>query len=372
MYFARHDFFGGFGPEADTPGLSLWAIGETSQRANDAAFNASVWPNVHQKAEFIVRMRHTTRPILALAEGPIVPSALERPDLTLVCEPARDGLIVGRMDWGRPLLFVNASAYAGLRAAARMARRQPGRTPDAVRWDHEADELRVAWWHAFDRPAERGVRAGLNGLWPTDIASDQPVRYAGLMQKLWQEEHNADGSFRTKPLWTYFEVAEAHQWLLLGEVQFPSATDRAWQLLTWFWNNQASPGLYTWWEGDGEENSFGLWKEIRGWVKPTSVTPHYWTAAEMLSLQLDMLVHEKEDGTLVIGLGIPHDWLAHTMSVDGIFCSRGRVSWKWDGKELVVKLNGLQVPFVAGPAFTSFLVAKEKSSPSRSSRNGGQ
>lgn len=65
------------------------------------------------------------------------------------------------------------------------------------------------------------------------------------------------GPVASVPLWTYFDLAETHQWLFLDRL------DRTWATLNWFWDHQSSPGLYTWWEGKGEENSFGRWTRVR-------------------------------------------------------------------------------------------------------------
>jgi len=133
--------------------------------------------------------------------------------------------------------------------------------------------------------------------------------------------------------------------------------------LRWFWDNQASPGLYTWWEGAGEENSFELWENARGWTEPPHVTPHYWTAAEMLLLQLDMLAYENErDGEthIVIGAGVPPDMLKEPVSVNGIQMRNGRLDWTWNGETASVKWHGRGSPhFVLGkgfPADTDFEV----------------
>jgi len=355
LFFARHDWFGGFGPEADTPGLSLWAIGQTADRAHDPAFDREVWPDVYRKAEMILKMIHTTRAIYRIPYGPIVPADLNRPDLDLVCGPAKNGLIVGRMDFERPLLYVNGVSYAGLRAAARIALRQPGGAVYAKLWDQEASVLRKAWWRALSTPQREDDRSAIVGLWPSNIANNDPIPYSSLLKEHWDKTHDPTGNFKSRPLWTYFKVAEAHEWLLEGEARVPDARTHVWQTLNWFWDHQSSPGLYTWWEGRGEENSFGLWQEIRGWEHPGAVTPHYWTAAEMLSLQLDMLVHEDEDGSLVIGLGVPNSWLAHPMHVSGIVCPRGTVAWSWDGHHLKVLLNGQPVTYIPGPAFRGIL-----------------
>ncbi len=116
--------------------------------------------------------------------------------------------------------------------------------------------------------------------------------------------------------------------------------------------------MYTWWEGNGEENTFGLWEKVRGWVKPQHVTPHYWTAAEMLLLQLDMLAYTDMSAnspsnlsTTVIGSGIPQDWLKQPMSVSGIPMSNGYLDWQWDGKQMLVKITGEPTNIRLGSAF---------------------
>ena len=155
---------------------------------------------------------------------------------------------------------------------------------------------------------------------------------------------------KDKPLWTYFNVAEAHQWLALGQ------PDKAWDDLRWFWDNQASPGLFTWWEGKGEENTFHRWEQARGWVAPAHVTPHYWTAAEMLLLQLDMLACLDESGnepTLVIGAGIPKEWLDMTMSVKGLATRLSKVDWEWRNGKMIVRVRGQKCAVKLGPAFKS-------------------
>src|SRR5690606_33940447 len=112
-------------------------------------------------------------------------------------------------------------------------------------------------------------------------------------------------------LWTYFTLAEAHQHLRLGR------PDRAQQIIDLFASRQPAPGLYTFWEGVGEENSFGLWARTRGWARPPHVTPHYWAAAEMLLLQLAMLAYRDGD-TVVVGAGITPNQLGSELSVEGV------------------------------------------------------
>lgn len=346
-YFAENDFFGGFGPEADAPGLSLWAIEEVSVRARDHEFDEWSWPHVFRKAEFILQMLEAKQPIRQIVRGPIVPEYWNLPELSLVSDPARDGLIVGRMDWHRPLLFVNAVSYRGLLSAAALAERQ-GHREEAARWRTRAAELQKAWARSFKPPESENDRTYTSGLWPTWVASPVRDTFRQGLEGRWGKVRAPDVEFRKRPLWTYFEIADAHQWLFLGQ------PDRAWQTLRWFWNNQASPGVYTWWEGKGEENNFGLWEKVRGWVNPPHVTPHYWTAAEMLLLQIDMLAYVDESAdepTLVVGSGIPAEWLSKPMSVRGISTRLGMVDWTWDHASLQVTVRGEQCAVRPGPGF---------------------
>jgi hypothetical protein len=280
-YFAEHDFFGGFGSEADAPGLALWAIGQTASLAHDPAFTARMWPAVRRKAELIVRMRHTATPIREPWFGTIAPAHRNDKDLDLVCDPARSGLIIGRMDFHRPVLFVNAVSFAGLREAAAVADRLGARA-DAARWLAEARDTQAAWERALQREGAADEGAFVSALWPSGIGVNSKALLARLMSERWRRLRRTDGAFRRTPLWTYFSLAEAHNWLELGD------RSKAEETLQWFLAHQSSPGFYTWWEGDGGENTFHLWNQARGSAKPLSVTPHYRTAAEMALLLMDL------------------------------------------------------------------------------------
>ena len=351
-YFAKNDFFGGFGPEADAPGLSIWALNEVAMQLNQPEYDQWVWPHIRRKAEFILEMLATDRAIHQPVTAPVVPKVKDDPELTLVADPARDGLIIGRMDHQRPLLFVNAVSYRGLLDAASLADRvnQPAA---AKLWRAKAVQLQKAWRKAFKPPESDNPRTYISSLWPTWVAtSDQDVLFQGL-QARWTKLRDAQGEFRSPPLWTYFDVAEAHQWLFLDQ------PDRVWKTLRWFWKHQASPGLYTWWEGKGEENTSHRWEYIRGWVNPPYVTPHYWTAAEILLLQLDMLAYIDQalsKPTVVIGAGIPVAWLERPMKVQGLPILNGQVDWIWDDKQMRIKFRNMRsskVDVRLGAAFPS-------------------
>jgi hypothetical protein len=363
--FARRDFFGGFGAEADAPGLALWALGEVSVALNDPAFDRGVWPDVAHKAALIERMIDARRPIREPYLGPIVLRHRGRSDLDLVAEPARDGLIVGRMDWHRPAFYVNAVSYAGLRSASQLATRL-GHDAEAARWGVAAETLRRSWRGAFAAAAPSdgqltNDRTAIAGLWPAEIAD--PMAYRALLDRRWLAGHDpASGAFRAAPLWTYFDVAEAHQWLRLDR------PDRVWSVLTWFWANQPAPGLYTLWEGDSGEDNYGLWGAIRGGARPHGVTPHSWSAAEMLLLQLAMLAEVEgppDQRVLAIGSGVPAGWLKRPFSVTGVGTAAGPVAWSWDGRTVTVRTAAdLPVRLGAGfPPGTKLRVVREAPPP---------
>jgi hypothetical protein len=353
--FAENDFFGGFGSEADAPGLALWALGEVSALADDPKFDQWLWPHVQRKAGLIEAMLNTKAPLRKPYVGPIVPAHTNKTDLDLVCDAAKDGLITGRMDWQRPILFVNAVNYLGLRSAADFASRSK-KEADAGGWRSEAADLRQAWAKAFASAESGNERTYICGLYPSWVVSDRESYQTKLGERR-LASHDAQDTLKNRPLWTYFNLAEAHQWLVLGQ------PERVWNDLHWFWSNQASPGLYTWWEGNGEENTFHRWDRVRGWITPPHVTPHYWTAAEMLLLQLDMLAYVDRSGNapmLVIGAGVPSTWLAKPLSVEDLPTTIGKVDWSWEKGRLRVKVDGAKCQVKLGPAFPAGTKLKVK------------
>ena len=348
--FAEEDFFGGFGPEADAPGLAIWALEDVAAHLRLSEYDETIWPHVRRKAEFIETMLDATRSIVKPIKKPIVPAVAHRSDLGLVCEASRNGLIMGRMDNQRPLLFVNAASYRGLMDAAAFASRI-GQPALAQRWRARAEALRQAWERAFASPESTNDRTYVNALWPTGVARLSTAKLQEALEARWSTLRSTDGAFLARPLWTYFDLGEAHQWLLLGQ------PNRVWKTVRWFWSHQASPGLYTWWEGDHAENDSHRWDGIRGWLHPPHVTPHYWTAAEMALLQLDMLTYWDEstpEPTVVIGSGIPAEWLRTPMNVSGLPIPGGEVGWEWDGRRMLVRLTGGSPTVRLGPAFPRY------------------
>lgn len=344
----QHDYYGGFGAEADAPGLGIWALTEVAAETGSAEYDRRIWPAVRRKADAIVGLLRTRDTVRVRVFNPIIPRYSERPDNDVVAAPAIDGLIRGRMDHGWPTFYINAVSYLGLYDAATLAERL-GHPTDAKRWRDHAAKIRVAWVRAFPGTGDENERTYTTALWPSEIAAGpdvQPALVRGLAVR--RERRDPGGEFRETPLWTYFELAEAHQWLALGH------SDSAYSVLRWFWKRQSAPGLYTWWEDSTEHNSYRRWDKLRGWTNPPAVTPHYWTTAEVVLLQLDMLAMPAAGhrGTaLILGAGVPAGWLADSLRVQGLRVRGRTVDWTWDRHRVRASVRGAPIELRLGPAF---------------------
>ncbi|MGZ8915492.1 MAG: hypothetical protein ACXW1Z_20590 [Methylobacter sp.] len=359
--FAEVDFFGGFGAEADAPGLSLWAIAAVADALHEPTFDTDMWPHVIRKAEMILELLSTQKPVHKPFSGKASPGHARDPDLNLVANAADQGLIIGRMDWHFPLLYVNGVSYRGLMDASRLAARR-GERERAQRWRSAAESLRRAWNRALTSPEQDNPRTLISGIWPTFVVAEE-ARFERALNQAWELERTGEGGFRQRPLWTYFDLAQAHQWLYLAR------PERAWSTLKWFWKESPAPGLYTQWEGKGGNE--GEWTQVRGWVNPPPITPHYWAAAEMLSLQLAMLAYydaRPEVDSVVIGSGVPSSWFNHPMRVSGLITAAGRIDWEWSGDTVAVHVEGNPVKVRLGPQFPAHTRLKTTFSSSNAVR----
>jgi len=360
--FTIHDFFGGFGSEADAPGLSLWALEEVASRLKNEKFDQRIWPHVKRKAELILEMVETGKDLYKPFHGKVFPHLIKKQykKFALVAGPAHQGLIMGKVyhqdpvsvrkvDHSKPILYVNAVSYLGLQSAIKVAKRL-NHIVEINQWRSEALKLKKAWQSGFKPPGSIHDMTYSSSLWPSWVADSIGEQIRHNLEKRWNQARNQSGEFRQTPSRTYLDIAEAHQWIFL---QRP---DRVVKTLDWFWRHQASPGLYTWWERNTKDYPSSKWKTVRGWVNPPYVTPHYWSAAEMLLLQLDVLLYVKESGLeqlWVIGGGVPNEWLLHPIHIEGLTIPEGRLAWHWDGKKVDVIIRGKEVTHSVrlGPSF---------------------
>lgn len=339
-FLATHDFAGGAGPEADAPGLALWALTESAVYINDRNHDRWLWPHILRKIHKIEDML-TAR--TSIEESFVVPSPYDiqhgqQTRIGVLAQPAREGLIVGRVGNEWPSLYVNAVSYRGLVAASELAARL-GKRREAARWRTQAEALQESWRHRTFNSLPGTVAFPVSLLPSIDLLSlsrslEQPLS----MYSPTPHDHRAATT-----------MTQAHRLLRSGR------PDELWAVLEQVWNQQASPGLYTWDAPRPTTTDVADgWRYLRGWHNQAVVSPDYETAALLLLLQQDMLayVDETTDGlSLVIGAGIPKAWLAQPMAVSGLAVPGGAIDWAWDGHRMRVTLYGPSRTIRLGAAF---------------------
>jgi hypothetical protein len=311
-YCVRNDFFGGFGAEGDAPGEGVWAVVQHYRVSRDKAWLERVYPAVRRKCEWLFRMRRAEKPLQVTVDTPVLASTHAERGTGVICLAAQESIIMGAMDHGVSYStgWVNQWALCGLREAA-YAARELGFVDDADRYEKEAIDLKAALRRFIARTPEyfEHERTVTNLLWPTRAWEDAPEDVRGAFDSWWEKHRRTDHAFLPEPYWLYFELAQAHNALLLGR------QDRAWQVVEYRLRHQDLPGLYGWREGGdsvGMENVTGgvtLIHQLRGCQQIDRVTPHGWSQAEMWLLQRAMLVEEWQGGLLLFA-GVPAAWLA--------------------------------------------------------------
>ena len=340
---AHRDAFGGFGAEGDGPSESIWMLSEHYLLTGSLDYLRDVYPDIERKGDLLIRMLHTGVPITGTTEIR-TPQMMLAPDSDLMCLPAVDGMIMGRMDGHFPIMWINAFAYFGLRRAAFCATELG---LDGSRFEDAANELQQTMKRRAPELFNKNDRDTNSAFWPTGWASHDDETIRRGFEQFWNETRCPNGVYTREPLWTYFEAGQAHNYLLLGQ------PERTWITIEHFLTEQIAPGLYTYSEGNSDENSSLQWQRTRGWDHIRYVTPHGWTAAEVFLLLRDCLARE-EDNKLIIGSGIPESWLTEAFSVRDLPTYFGKLSFHYepDGKKLEVELErrpsgGINVAFPA-------------------------
>lgn len=300
-------FSGGFGAEADAPGEGIWSLVSHARLTKDLKWLERIFPFIERRAEIIETMIAAEKPVRAVGENRI-PFYMDTPGINLLCFPAVNGAIHGRMDWHTPDFFINCWAECGLRLAAEAAGLL-GRDGKAREWAAAAHKLDGSISEGL-LPRYGNDRDPIVTPYPTGalLRNQDAVR-----EKFgaWYEANrlNPDGSWNAEPLWTYFEAAQIHNAMLLG------FRDAAWAALDGMIAPQGTWDVSAFTEGSpggGEAMPFSNGGAARGWLDPADAAggnmPHNWTSAELVNLIRDIFVRE-EGGAIVLGTGVPDKWL---------------------------------------------------------------
>jgi hypothetical protein len=130
--------------------------------------------------------------------------------------------------------------------------------------------------------------------------------------------------------------------------------DRADALVRWFMDTRRPAGWAQWPEV--------VWHDMRA---PHFIgdLPHTWVGSDFVRSVLDMLAYEDDDGTIVLGAGVPWRWVAGPggVRVRGLSTAAGPLSFRMraDGDVVRVEIDaGLRVPdgglLVRPPARVAF------------------
>jgi len=300
-------FSGGFGAEADAPGEGIWALVSHAQITQDFEWLAPHFPAVARRAEWLERMLDAPVPIRHVGENRL-PGYADTPGINLLCLPARNGLIRGRMDWHLPDFYVNCWAVAGLRLAAQAA--LGAGAVRAAAWAERADRLEEAVARHL-LPSFGNERDAAVTPHPAGVLAGHTEALRAKFEP-WFRAHRltSAGARLPEKLWTYFEVAQVHNAFRLG------LDELAWASLDGLLDESGGDwDVSAWGEGRPGGAEFLPYQNgagRRGWLDPEGARagnmPHGWTAAEWVLLLRDLLV--RDDGVrLVLGPHVPPSWL---------------------------------------------------------------
>ena len=84
------------------------------------------------------------------------------------------------------------------------------------------------------------------------------------------------------------------------------------------------------------------WQYARGWRGRTAVSPDYETAALYCCNRICWRIstQTRKFTEVVIGAGIPPNWISQSFSVSTLLLPGGSIAWKWDDHRPHVTLKG--------------------------------
>ena len=336
-----------FGSEADLQGSRIWVISEHYLLTRDKQFLEKNYQYITENAEEIMEMCSTSKPLNYFNET-FTHQTVNSPVVSFTCGASRNGMCRGRMDGHFPLFYCNGFCYLGLNRASFCAS-ELGKTVEADRYSSSAQKLKNNMLDFIPGHFARVVNK--DGIYdskhyniydtgtvffPCNWGDVDNVNILKEYENYWDNYLCHDGTLFHEPLWTYLEINDTRNRLILGQ------RERVWKVIEHFFDTQTCPGMYTWHEGNKDENSNYLaWEKVRGWDKAPYVTPHGWTGALMLGMMRDIMVYDNENGEIYIGKGIPSEWVDKEFSIENFPTYYGNISYfyKPESQALIVSIN---------------------------------
>jgi hypothetical protein len=323
-YFLDHPWTGAQsqqGPEADAPGELCWIIGEHYRFTRDLAWLRSVYPQLKQEADLIVFMRnphdgetHEVGGAKLTARGNKVYASMnsslngiqEHSEVEL--SEAREGIIIGRLDWHLYAGTTSSFSVAGLMSAWEAA--------EAV-GDHDSARIYMTEYFSLRQALNIWMKthpdefAFGSGIWPTK-AFDSEQSYISNIHQEDSYAQVASNDYHqledTAPDGRYFYVlfGSAHSLFRMGYTN-----EMYTNFLNPFLNSKFSRSTneaygYTEYsppDADVYEARHWpeLWADIRGWTDLGNVMPHGWTSADVALIIRDLLYYEDGQSLVIAG-----------------------------------------------------------------------
>jgi hypothetical protein len=327
-------------PENDSHGELLYLAGEYYRFTGDRETIEAVWPHLARAAGYIDTLRRQRRTPEYAAPGKriffgLLPESISHEGYS--AHPVHS-------------FWDDFWAVKGLSDAAELARAL-GRDGDARRFAASRDELRADVHASIRRViASRGIDfvPGSAELADLDATSTTialspgeegkrlpPRELARTFERYWE-------SFRARRAGTDGQEAYTpYEWRTVGAFVRLGWRERAKELADFLLADRRPAAWNQWAEV--------VWRDPRA-AKFIGDMPHGWVGSDYIRSLLDFFAYDRpEDGALVLGAGVPADWLRASggVSIRGLRTRWGRLDLALltDGEGLRVSISGgLRVP----------------------------
>ncbi len=321
-------------PENDSAGEFLYLVAEIYRYTHDRALLDAMWQHVEKAAGYLDTLRQSERSAAGLAPAMrgfygLLPASI-----------SHEGYSAKPMH----AYWDDFWAWKGYDGAVRVASAL-GRNREATRFERERDEFgrdiaaslrHTATAHGIDflaGAAELGdfdatstaiafAPGGGSQYLPSDLVGPTFERY-------WREFIDRRDGRKAWEEYTPYELRTVGTFVRLG------ARDRAQEQLAFFLAGRRPAAWNQWAEVVGREAR-----------RPRFVgdMPHGWVASDFIRATLDLFAYERdEDRAIVIGAGIPGEWLAGPgVAVKDLHTPYGRLSYslRREGGRVVLRLPG--------------------------------
>jgi hypothetical protein len=326
-------------PENDSHGELLFLAAEYLRYTGDAATVREVWPHLAAAAGYIEELRQKRRT-----------DAYRAPD-TLAFFGLLPESISHEGYSAKPMhsYWDDFWALKGLEDAAWMAATL-GHVADASRWsaaraEFERDVLAsiarvraekgIAWLPGCAEMGDFDATSSTVALWPAGADAKLPrAAVEATWERYWRE---AEARFSGRAAW---EGYTPYEWRSVSSLVRLAHRERAVALARWLMADRMPIGWNQWPEVVHENPTKAAY---------LGDLPHAWVGSDFIRSFLDMLAYERPaDGALVLGAGVPLEWLAGDgIAVRGLRTQYGALSFTMQNEACAVHVrveSGPRVP----------------------------